>query len=128
MGTNTTGGTNDRASNVKRVKVEVDENTPSEEIELLKKIRGYGDATFVGVEVNVTSVNQRSDNAEEEYVQAGNQAQINVKEAGKAIAAGVTLVTTNTPKAKDPKKEAARRAAAKKAADKEAAKDDRGDN
>ena len=88
----------------------------NEEIELLKKIRGYGDATFVGVEVNVTSVNLRSDNAEEEYVQAGNQAQLNVKEAGEAIASGVTLVTTNTPKTKDPKKEAARRAAAKKAA------------
>ena len=57
MGTNTTGGTNDRAGNVNRRELAVDRGASEAEIQAKRMENGYGDAVFTAVEMATSKDN-----------------------------------------------------------------------
>ena len=68
MGTSTTGGTNDRAGNVKNREIAVTRNASEEEITAKRMENGYGDAVFAAVEMapskdNVVEVDSSTSNS-----------------------------------------------------------------
>ena len=102
MGTNTTGGTNDRASNNREIAVE---SASELEIKTKRMENGYGDAVFTAVEMapskdNVVEVNDsnstsgdasNSGNKTAKHLIIGNSIIMKFKEKIKDIIDGVSL-------------------------------------